>query len=79
MSKARFIAGAVCPQCQIADRLVIEQVSGQTRRRCVSCGFNDGLVETQWGGVPRGKPEKRTPTEPESQTIKLFDPNSDSN
>jgi len=41
MSRKRFIAGAICPQCQSLDRLVIENVDGAARRRCVSCGFED--------------------------------------
>lgn len=41
MTKKRFIAGAICPRCQIEDRLVVENVGGKARRRCVSCGFSD--------------------------------------
>ena len=49
--KKRFIAGAVCPECQIVDRIVVEtgiQELAQSaadeqpevsRRRCVACGF----------------------------------------
>lgn len=63
--KKRFIAGAVCPECQELDRIVVETAlfDGQehSRRRCVSCGFADefaeaSLVNSQ--GVPRGKPER---------------------
>ena len=41
MAKKRFIAGAICPQCQAEDRLVVEELDGEPQRRCVSCGFQD--------------------------------------
>jgi uncharacterized metal-binding protein (TIGR02443 family) len=28
MAKKRFIAGAICPQCQLEDRLVVEEIDG---------------------------------------------------
>ena len=43
--KKRFIAGAVCPDCHLEDRLVIEwfeveeTAPVERRRRCVACGF----------------------------------------
>ena len=49
----RFISGAVCPACQVVDRIVIESVQGgegsdgldeqEVRRRCVACGFTEQL------------------------------------
>lgn len=48
--RGRFIAGAVCPQCGVMDRLLVEPVEATsesgaeavaTRRRCVSCGYSD--------------------------------------
>ena len=72
--KKRFIAGAVCPDCQAVDRIVVEtglvEVADSelanphqevSRRRCVSCGFADEFsADTQVNsqGVPRGKPER---------------------
>lgn len=38
---ARFIAGAVCPQCRAMDRLVVETVASGDQRRCVNCGYTD--------------------------------------
>jgi len=35
--RPRFVAGAVCPQCQAEDRMVID--AGADERRCVACGF----------------------------------------
>lgn len=60
--KTRFIAGAVCPDCQALDRLVVEyaivelQSSELSRRRCVACGFVEAFNEDQptaSAGVPR--------------------------
>jgi hypothetical protein len=42
----RFIAGAVCPDCRAVDRIVVEQVDGERRRRCVSCGHTDAQLES---------------------------------
>ncbi len=71
--KKRFIAGAVCPDCQIVDRIVVETGNRETvrsdsdeqlevsRRRCVACGFADEFsVDNRVNsqGVPRGKPER---------------------
>lgn len=41
MSRRRFIAGAVCPQCGEMDRLILE--SDGSRRRCVACDYSDSL------------------------------------
>ena len=41
--RRRFIAGAVCPQCQALDRLVLEVDANnqEQRRHCVACGFSE--------------------------------------
>ena len=41
--RRRFIAGAVCPQCQALDRLVLEIDANnqEQRRHCVACGFSE--------------------------------------
>jgi len=41
----RFIAGAICPECRAADRIVVEEDESGRRRRCVSCGYADLLPE----------------------------------
>ncbi|MEE4281007.1 MAG: YheV family putative metal-binding protein [Pseudomonadales bacterium] len=72
--KKRFIAGAVCPDCQAVDRIVVEtgmqNVADSdlndphqevSRRRCVACGFADEFSTdtlVNSQGVPRGKPER---------------------
>jgi uncharacterized metal-binding protein (TIGR02443 family) len=35
----RFIAGAVCPECGLRDKIVVDSVAGL--RECVNCGFSD--------------------------------------
>jgi uncharacterized metal-binding protein (TIGR02443 family) len=39
-SRRRFIAGAVCPRCALADKIVVDMDTDQ--RQCVSCGFSEG-------------------------------------
>lgn len=91
--KTRFIAGAVCPECQALDRLVVEyaivelQSSELSRRRCVACGFVEAFNEDQptaSAGVPRGRPER--PERPDgqnqqiaqkSQIVRIVDPTQD--
>lgn len=43
----RFIAGAVCPQCQELDRIVVYTQDDSEYRECVSCGFQEKLVFKQ--------------------------------
>ena len=50
MSRARFIAGAVCVACAAVDRIVIEERNGLWLQRCVACGREDeGSVG--WGSA----------------------------
>ncbi len=44
MTRPRFIAGAVCPECRAVDRIVVEGRDQTRRRRCVSCGYTDSLL-----------------------------------
>ena len=41
--RQRFIAGAVCPRCALADKIVVDLDTDQ--RQCVSCGFTEGRPE----------------------------------
>lgn len=88
--KTRFIAGAVCPDCQALDRLVVEyaivelQSSELSRRRCVACGFVEAFNEDQpttSAGVPRGRPERSGAQNQQrgqkSQIVRIVDPNQD--
>ena len=36
-TRRRFIAGAVCPRCALADKIVVDLDTD--RRECVACGF----------------------------------------
>jgi len=81
--RKRFIAGAVCPQCEALDRIVVEffveQADQQelSRRRCVSCGFSDDLTpldDTPALGVPKGRAERPRQTEVESEKVRILDP-----
>lgn len=44
-TKKRFIAGAVCPACSEADKLMMWNEDGVPHRECVACGFTDTLNE----------------------------------
>lgn len=69
----RFIAGAVCPECRALDRIVIEVKVELTVQRCVECGF-EAEHQDSVAGVPRGRPERRTPRkEASTQTVKIMD------
>ncbi|PCJ46391.1 MAG: hypothetical protein COA99_02930 [Moraxellaceae bacterium] len=35
----RFIAGAVCPECQQMDKIVTYKKDGEDVAECVSCGY----------------------------------------
>jgi len=38
-NKPRFIAGAICPQCGVEDRMVV--MPDGEERRCISCDFSE--------------------------------------
>lgn len=70
--RARFIAGAVCPACRAVDRLVVETVDGQARRRCVSCGYAD-RQDAASGAEPATRLSRRRAAEVTS-TVRIVDP-----
>ncbi|MBT8149046.1 MAG: YheV family putative metal-binding protein [Pseudomonadales bacterium] len=49
MHKKRFIAGAVCPQCNKLDKIFTYTESGQQWRACVACSFVECFVSAQAG------------------------------
>jgi uncharacterized metal-binding protein (TIGR02443 family) len=75
MSRPRFIAGAVCPNCSEMDRLQVLQVNGEAIRRCVACGHKDDLSATASqaptnrldGGLKKPDPEAASP-------VRILDP-----
>lgn len=56
--RRRFIAGAVCPECRVVDRMVVVTSGTDSQRECVQCGYHDNQPLSGSGGVPRGRAEK---------------------
>ncbi len=74
----RFIAGAVCPNCQALDRLVLEEsaeADAKPIRRCVACGFSDdkAAATSAW---PRGRVEggRLKPPVTRPRVVKIIQP-----
>lgn len=59
MTLKRFIAGAVCPQCQLHDKIVVYQKVDTAYCECVRCGY----VQQQPAGttVPAADLKVETP------------------
>lgn len=74
-NRRRFIAGAVCPQCRVTDRIVIEEQDGERRRRCVSCGFTDTL-DAAGAAAPPTRFSRRRAARDEApvSAVKIVDP-----
>ena len=86
IAKKQFIAGAVCPQCDAVDRIVVETAvakagsSALSRRRCVQCGFADNFATSSQSasqGVPKGRPERHKPDTAEPAVVRIMDPGED--
>lgn len=89
-SSRRFIAGAVCPQCQAVDRTLIESVRVNNlesdlddmtkevvQRRCVACGFTEALDPEKadvTAPLPRARYEKSRQTTERVEVVKILDP-----
>lgn len=75
MSRPRFIAGAICPNCSAMDRLQVFEEAGQQKRRCVACGHEDDLRSTASqpptnrldGGLEQADPDAASP-------VRILDP-----
>ncbi len=75
-TKKRFIAGAVCPACSEADKLMMWNEDGVPHRECVACGFTDTLNE-QGLSVPnelgtRVNQQASKPAAAKVQTVQFF-------
>lgn len=46
MQRKRFIAGAVCPQCQALDTLAVGQEEQEEVVTCVKCGYHQRQSDT---------------------------------
>ncbi len=83
IQRKQFIAGAVCPECNVLDRLVVEYAAvvadepPLSRRRCVECGFSDPFSAEapaqSTGAVPRGKPERVRQQEVAAAPVTILD------
>jgi uncharacterized metal-binding protein (TIGR02443 family) len=69
----RFIAGAVCPECRALDRIVVEEIEGGRRRRCVSCGHTDTLASGS-ALEPPGRFTRRPEREVPATVVRIVDP-----
>ena len=75
MSRPRFIAGAICPNCSEMDRLQVLEEDGVQKRRCVACGHEDDLSTTASqpptnrldGGLKAPDPDAASP-------VRILDP-----
>ena len=47
--RKRFIAGAVCPQCQAVDKVRSFKKDGRHYRDCINCGFEEVLNSSDAG------------------------------
>ncbi len=75
-TRRRFIAGAVCPQCKLSDKIVVDLDSD--RRECVACGFSEARPEAGSSELPTRvtRPAARRVETPASP-VRLIDPNDD--
>ena len=44
MTRARFIAGAICRACGASDRIVVEEREGVRLQRCVACRHEETIA-----------------------------------
>ena len=83
----RFISGAVCPSCQVVDRIVIESLQGgegsdelderNIRRRCVVCGFTeqlDAAAQAVSAPLPRARYDRSRRTTDQVEVVKILEP-----
>ena len=75
--KPRFVAGAVCPQCQAVDRIVIETLEGEKHRRCVACGFSERSDGDAQPGPVKGRLERPRRGSEAVHTVKILGPEPD--
>ncbi len=56
-TQKRFIAGAVCPACQVMDGIRMWEVDSVPHRDCVHCGYNDTL-NAEGNSIPSEVPTR---------------------
>ena len=76
MSRPRFIAGAVCPNCGAMDRLQVFGGNERQQRRCVSCGHEDSLdsAASQQPKTRLAGGLKRPAEESTASPVRILDP-----
>ncbi|WMC09941.1 YheV family putative zinc ribbon protein [Oceanimonas pelagia] len=52
--RKRFIAGAVCPQCQSADTMMLYMEHGVEKVECVHCGHHQSQAEEKVASAAGG-------------------------
>ncbi len=68
--RKRFIAGAVCPQCDAEDRLVVFELNQIEYQECVACGYRKAMSEE----LPKDKPGNRDRKGAAGDLIQIFKP-----
>lgn len=62
ITRRRFIAGAICPQCSEIDKLQCWEEAGIPHRACVRCGYQEAMTVTSAAPVlPAGRLEPWAP------------------
>lgn len=83
MRNKRFIAGAVCPQCKLADKIFIYLNDADDQwRACASCDFEESLAEaiaSQQEEIPTRVNQNRLGEQPLAhevavEAVKFIDP-----
>jgi uncharacterized metal-binding protein (TIGR02443 family) len=83
VTKKRFIAGAICPDCRVVDRIVVETAAATpllpelSRRRCVSCEFCDEFSETSQRlsqAIPKGRAERAKNSDEQASKVRILEP-----
>lgn len=72
----KFIAGAICPECREVDRIVLEVLDGARRRRCVSCGHTDTMVNGATQELPTRVTRGQRRDVP-ATSVRIVDPRSE--
>ncbi len=73
-SRRRFIAGAVCPQCGVQDKIVVDLDSDT--RSCLACDFSEGRpADAAAAELPTrvSRPVARR-VETAAEAVRLIDP-----
>ena len=77
--KRQFIAGAVCPECQAMDRIVVTGEGSDAQRQCVACGYRDS-VKPAGGHLPGTRFSSKAPARNQANPdnppspIRILDP-----